>query len=170
MLWQVLETELTVTEGLDVSLIHVKSSVPAYLLCSHSRDHLAVLATSVTVGQFSGPQLCPSGSPLRQLVVGPHLGGRDAGHEGSGCGYMLDSESWSRGVQIPVRATVDSVRDGNVTANINVTAAVNCSGLVTELISQTVKVCYVMWLLYVVDKVSFSVTSSSFSIINILFA
>ncbi|CAG5135635.1 unnamed protein product, partial [Candidula unifasciata] len=139
---KVIETELTVTEGLGTSFIHVTSSVPAYLLCSQRQmlDYSSILEASVTVGQFSGKQLCPNGRSLRQLVIGGDNGRQDRGQEGYRCGQLLNSAMWSQGLSVPVQATVDSVQDGNVTGDISVTVSVNCAGVTKELFSQTVKV------------------------------
>lgn len=139
---QVVEKEITLIEGADVSYIHVTTTVPPYLLCPSPRTNttLTSLEASVTVGNFSGKEFCPSGKPLRQVVVG----GRHLSDDGNHllCGQFITTTLWNEGLRLPIKATVDFVKDGDVTGKISVTVSVVCSGVIEVLTSQTVQVCY----------------------------
>ncbi|XP_035827995.1 uncharacterized protein LOC118477191 [Aplysia californica] len=130
----IVQSQITVTEGAGSSAIKVIPTVPPYMLCKSfvTVSSETTLQVSSAIGTFSGEQICPQGNALRQVVVG---GGNTAG-----CSSSVSSQDWQSGAAVPIVATVDLVKDGDVRGNVNITASVECEGKLEILISKTVEV------------------------------
>uniref|UniRef100_A0A2C9L6R6 VWFD domain-containing protein n=1 Tax=Biomphalaria glabrata TaxID=6526 RepID=A0A2C9L6R6_BIOGL len=135
---EILERHITLVEGGNSASIQVISKVPPYLFCPPSlRASTNVsLNAIVTVGKFSGQQTCQNGNVLRQVVIGFNV--NDA--RSISCGQVLTTDIWTQGLSIPLQATVDMVKDGDVTGNINVTLTVSCLGMYNTITSEIVEV------------------------------
>lgn len=136
---------MVITEGMGPSFIQVISSVPMHLLCAADVrvSAEATLLASVTMGDFSGSQLCQNGNSLRQAVIG-------IGDDTRQCGGALESDDWQDALRIPIQATIDNVRDGDVTGNINMTLSVECNSVAYVLISTQIKVYVIMLKIFLV--------------------
>ena len=66
-----------------------------------------ILVCDVSLLLSSGEQTCPSGNPLRQVVIGSTGGNTSSSSCGSN--FIVDSDSWQAGLTVPVLATVDLV-------------------------------------------------------------
>ena len=113
-------------------------TAPPHLMCQSlvTSSVATNLQVSVAVNSFTGEPLCPSGNALRQVVLGT-----DNVNNSNSCAYTAGGQDWKSGIEVPIMATVDLVKDGDVTGSVNVTASVICEGNVEFLLTKTVQVC-----------------------------
>ena len=152
-------------EGGGSSDIEINTSVPPSLFCKQGGD--AKLQATVLVGAFDGPKTCNSGADLRQVVVGRRKsdlpndrnnssplniqssipGGAliiaiPQNQSQSGCQTILDDMTWREGFVIPLRATIDLVKDGDRRGSIYVAVSVSCLPGTEVLVNSTVQVSF----------------------------
>ena len=81
-------------------------------------NYFSLFCLQVALSDPSTPIMCPTGSPLPQLVVSVTQGDRSV----SACNVQLTNDQWSDPVTFKVKATTDQVYDGNNNVTLTVTS------------------------------------------------
>ncbi|GFR90472.1 von Willebrand factor D and EGF domain-containing protein, partial [Elysia marginata] len=157
---QVVTQSITVVEG-GQSNIQIETSVPPSLFCR--QNEIATLHASIVVGAFDGPSSCDSGAVLRQVVIGEEASALQSNDNSSvpiifgsipggglgpifldqpqtGCRFTLNNWTWKTGITIPLRGTIDLVRDGDRKGSISVAVSVDCLTGPEVLVNSSVQV------------------------------
>ncbi|KAK7469526.1 hypothetical protein BaRGS_00036472, partial [Batillaria attramentaria] len=126
---ELLETEITLTEGGHSYPVSLISNVPLYLLCPvDSRDISAQLTASVTLATFSGPQTCPRGNALIQAVV-------QRSEDSDECGGRLTNDRWDDALAVGLHAVLDGTQDGDQKGMANVSISITCQATLISTIN-----------------------------------
>ena len=110
-------TELTVFEGMVPGYIEVSVTVPPYLFCLPD-DREKYCDVLVTTKLLHGKERkCPSTKEeITQAVFGV-WDEEDAKHP---CEYRITINNWRKKIMIPVKATIDSLKDKDQKRDIQV--------------------------------------------------
>ena len=103
---QIIEKSLTVKEGDKAGFILVKSKLPPRLFCSKTTPQSSCVIHVNAKMQKHREFKCGEWN-LPQVVFGT----QDEFLEANKCGYMITNQNWHNTLRIPVRATMDGLRD-----------------------------------------------------------
>ena len=115
---QVQTPSMVLEEGGPPGYLHVTLTAPSRLMCT-TDDSSCQVTVSVVVPPSDEDITCPSsGQQVPQVAVAP----REVEEE---CSMTFDSLLWPEGVKVPLAAVVDSLLDGDVKREVQVSVAVS---------------------------------------------
>ena len=120
-------------EGSTLSYIEVQSSAPPRLYCKiGNRDSGCRLVIRTELKREKREQKCPTGFEISQAVFA--MEASQTRHDP--CSYQIDGNAWTSVLRIPVKGSIDDLKDRDKKRNILITGHV----IITDLSVQTVVV------------------------------
>ncbi|XP_041370718.1 uncharacterized protein LOC121384400 [Gigantopelta aegis] len=130
---KLLTKTVTVYEGSVVSYVDVRCSIPPRLLCTmRDRDAGCSLVVTTELKRERREQRCPTGFEVSQAVF--VMDTMQAAQEP--CQYQIDGHAWMNTLRIPVKGSIDDLKDRDKKRDIIITAHV----VITDLVVQSVVV------------------------------
>lgn len=115
---------MTLIEGAHPGYINVHSTVPPRMFCDYLDRQDEVCSVRFVANIISTHESrCPDGREITQAVIGWQGSGKDDAF----CGSVIDDMSWNTNHRIPIKATIDSLKDKDQIRTVQVSLEITSS-------------------------------------------
>lgn len=132
-LLQVSVKELTVVEGSVLEYIKVTLLFPPRVYCPDNQKSACSVRVNTVLLEAKKTIRCGDGRDFPQALIG----WTQPAQANSFCGVILTSDNWLTGVMVPVRATLDGLKDKDQKQELQLSASLVVSGTLSASVLQT---------------------------------